>query len=274
MTRFLCTNCGFWQSAPTAPVSCPVCTDFRHTPPEVGFLFLTEAEAARTAHCSWKEGGDEGVWAFSCDPRFGIGPRGYLLAHPAGNVFFDGTSWYGPEALDWLASRGGMRWLSASHPHAYGALWQLQERFDPTVAVQVRDLPWTNDFWVTWPFDDRLELAPGLELIHTGGHFDGHSVLYWAEKRLLFAGDMLKFHFDGERLTGISTHKAFNRHIPMSHAEVARYRAVVEPLDFEAVYTTFDRAACTRDMALRMFDAQLAGPPFFGPHPVPQEVAR
>lgn len=267
MTRFLCTHCGFWQTGPAAPPSCPVCTDFRHTPPADGFVFLTEAVAARTARCSWVDAG-AGVSAFSCEPRFGIGPRGYLLAHPAGNVFFDGTGWYGPEALDWIASQGGVRWLSASHPHAYGALWQLQGRFDPVVAVQVRDLPWTNGFRVTRPFDDRLEIAPGLGLIHTGGHFDGHAVLYWEEKRVLFAGDMLKFHFDAGRLTGISTHKAFNRGIPMSHAEVARYRAVIEPLRFDAVYTTFDRAACTRDMALRMFDAQLAGPPFFGPHAI------
>ena len=267
MTRYLCINCGFWQSYFKMPDACPVCLDFRHTPSESGFEFLTEDQTAQAASCSWTEGGD-GVTVFSSEPRFGIGPSGYLLRHPAGNVFFDGTAWYSPDALNWIESQGGISWLSASHPHAYGVLWQLQERFNPTVVIQTQDLPWTNAFRVSWPFDDRLALAPGLTLIHSGGHFDGHSILYWQDKRSLFAGDLLKLHFDDGRLTGLSTHKAFNRQIPMSHAEIRRYREVIEALDFGTVYTTFDHAACTPAQVLRLLDAQLAGPPFVGPLPI------
>lgn len=264
MTRYLCTNCGFWQSHFAVPTSCPVCLDFRHTPPAGAFEFWTEADVLDRACCHWTDNEDS-VTTFSCVPHFGIGPKGYLLRHPAGNVFFDNAGWYGPQALGWVAAHGGLQWLSASHPHTYGALWQLQAHFEPTVAVQVCDLPWTNAFRVTHPWDDRLELVPGLSLIHTGGHFDGHAILHWEERKILFAGDMLKFHFAGEHLTGLSTHKGFNRRIPMSHAEVARYRAAIEPLRFETVYTSFDRSVCSRDRVLRLFDAQLAGPPFFGP---------
>jgi hypothetical protein len=261
---FVCTNSGFWQKSFAVPQACPVCEDFRHTPPDGPYEFLAQQEAAHVSQCNWSEEAD-GIFAFASSPSWGIGPRGYLISHPEGNVFWENTGYYSPGALDFIASRGGVQWLSASHPHAYAALWQLQQRFEPEVPIHVADLKWTNAFNVTYPFESRLEILPGLEIIPTGGHFDGHCVLYWPARKTLFAGDMLKFHYEAGTVTGISTHKGFNRRIPMSHGEIERYHAVVSPLEFDTVYTTFESAPCTRDDALRLFDAQLAGKPFFGP---------
>lgn len=272
---FACSNCGFWQRAFAVPTMCPVCLDFRHTPPEDGPLtFLTPAEVAARYACVWSEDGN-GVVTFRNEPRLGtIGANGYLVPHPAGgNVVFEVAGWVSDEALAFLEDRGGVRWLAASHPHAYGALWRLQERFpEAAVVVQTADLPWTGAFRVTRPFDGRLELAPGrLELRHVGGHFPGQAVLWWAsgDDGVLFAGDMVKFHPDAaepERAGGISTHKAFNRRVPMSHAETRRYREVVASLpDFGRVYTSFERARAGRETLLALFDEQLRGEPFFGP---------
>lgn len=266
MTPYLCTNCGFWQCYFAVPLSCPVCTDFRHTPPEDGFHFLTPDKAAAETRTLWT-GEDTEIVMLSNSPRIGIGPNGYLLRHPEGNVFFDGAAYYSPDALGLIRSLGGIKWLAASHPHAYGALWQLQEKFAPIVAIQAQDLSWTGAFSTAWPFDESLELAPGLTLIRTGGHFAGHTILHWAEKKTLFAGDMVKFHGTSE----ISTHKGFNRKIPMSHAEVRRYAEAIRDLEFDTVYTSFDAAPCTCADILRLFDRQLAGPPFFGPVPMKEE---
>ncbi len=236
--------------------------------------FLTPAEVGAGHVCVWAEDGN-GVVTFQNEPRLGtIGPNGYLVPHPAGNVVFEATGWVSDEALVFLAGRGGVRWLAASHPHAYGALWRLQERFpDAAVVVQTADLPWTGAFRATRPFDETLELAPGLELHHVGGHFPGQAVLWWASASggVLFAGDMVKFHdvdAGTGRPGGISTHKAFNRRVPMSHAEVRRYREVVASLpDFGQVYTTFEHARARREALLALFDEQLRGEPFFGPMP-------
>ncbi len=169
---------------------------------------------------------------FRSEPALGIGPNGYLLPLPGGNLLFENPAWYSEGALDAIAARGGVRWLAASHPHAYGGLWQVQERFQPeAVAIQREDLPWTNAFQTNRPYDEFLELAPGVELHGTGGHFDGHAVLFWRDRRILFAGDMVKFHL-AENPPGISTHKGFNRRIPMSHAEIRRYREVVDRAGF------------------------------------------
>ena len=267
LPRFVCDNCGFWQSHFQAPDTCPVCQDFRHTPPPRPFRFLSPQDAAREITSTWSQV-EDGVWEICAEPSFGIGTVAYLIEHAEGNVLWDGAAFYSREALDFIESRGGLKWLSASHPHAYGAAWQLQQRFEPTIAVAVADLSWTGAFNVSWPFDDRLEPAPGLEIVRSGGHFEGHSVLFWRERKMLFAGDMLKFHFDQAPI-GISCHKAFNRRVPVSHNEARRYREVVERLDFQTVFTSFERAACTRDDALALFDAQLSGAPFFGPIALP-----
>ena len=272
MNRYLCTNCGFWQTHFETPQSCPVCTDYRHTPPDDGWEFLSELQAANRYQTHHSE--DElGIVTFTVEPKLGIGPSGYLIPHRDGNIGFECCGFYDSDALDFIESRGGIRHLSFSHPHAFGAAWQLQERFEPQVLVQTEDLGWTQSLNAAYPFDERLELAPGARLVHTAGHFAGHSVLHlYGEHKILFAGDMLKFHFDGERFVGISTHKAFNRRVPMSHAEVRRYREVVRDLEFAHVYTTFERAPNgARAAALRLFDAQLEGAPFFGPLEVQSE---
>ncbi len=275
LSPYVCTNCGFWQRHFTVPASCPVCLDFRHTPAATGFEFWDVDEASRRITTTWHQD-ENAVLIFRSEPALGIGPSGYLIALPGGNLLFENPAWYSEAALAEIAARGGVRWLAASHPHAYGGMWQVQERFAPeTVAIQREDLPWTNAFRASHPYDELMALAPGVELRHTGGHFDGHAVLSLRDRRILFAGDMVKFHLS-DKPPGISTHKGFNRRIPMSHAEIRRYRSVVEALDFDEVYTTFERAPKgigIREAILGLFQAQLRGVPFFGPIPLVQEVS-
>lgn len=270
MQFFLCTNCGFWQKH-FSPLSCPVCTDFRHTPPDEEWEFLPSQTVGERVQTRFEVDESAGIITFWNEPSIGIGTHGYLLLHAEGAVFWDGCAWYDEAAIELIASYsekvGSLRYISASHPHAYGALWQLQQQFKPTVAIPVADLGWTNAFAVSLPFEDRLELASGLEIVQTGGHFDGHAVLYWRDKEALFAGDLLKFHYEDGTLNGLSTHKAFNRQIPMSHAEIRRYHSALENLDFRRVWTSFDVEHCTRADAFRLFDAQLEGAPF--PTPIP-----
>lgn len=276
MQHYLCTNCGFWQKHFATPPSCPICTDFRHTPPENGWEFLPVDAVAERVKTHFEVDEAAGVVTFWNEPSIGIGTRGYLVLHPEGAVLWDGCAWYDDAALEaitfWSTRVGGIRLLSASHPHAYGALWQLQERLPVPIAIPVADLEWTNAFAVSHPFEECLDVAAGLRVVQTGGHFDGHAVLYWAEKEALFAGDLLKFHYEDGQLNGLSTHKAFNRQIPMSHGEVRRYRDALDGLDFSRVWTSFDSEKCTRADAFRLFDAQLQGAPF--PTPIPFGIVK
>ena len=253
-----------------------MCLDFRHTPADAGFEFWSAEEAAARIVTRWQQE-KGGITVLRSEPGLGIGPNGYLIALPGGNLLFESPAWFSAGALAMIEAAGGVRWMAASHPHAYGGMWQIQERFAPEiVAIQRADLPWTGTLRVNRPYDERLEIAPGAELLHTGGHFDGHAVLLRRDRRVLFAGDMVKFHL-ADNPPGISTHKGFNRRIPMSHAEIRRYREVVAPLEFDEIHTTFEHApqgVGTRAAVLALFDAQLAGAPFFGPIPLRPESGR
>jgi len=165
---------------------------------------------------------------------------------------------------------GGIDILAASHPHGYGALYQLQDHFKPELLIQKDDLEWTKAFRVTLPYDEVLEIKPGLTLHHTGGHYAGHSVLHDAERQAVFAGDALKIDFDPDGTAArISCHKAYHKQIPLSRDEARRYRAVFEELDFTSVFTPFEYATDTSTKAaLALLDKVIAGPPFTRPIPI------
>lgn len=276
LSPVVCTNCGFWQRHFGTPAGCPVCEDHRHVLPEEGYRFLRPEQADALGDVVWDEP-EPGVWRFRMTEPIGIGPMGYLVEHRDGNVAFEGCGWYSDAALEHIAARGGVRWATASHPHAFGALWRVVDAFGPEVPLQVGDLPWATAFGVTWPYDDQLALGEGLRLHHTGGHFDGHQVLHDARRRILFAGDALKLDLDPadeRRALGISCHKAFVREVPLTRAELAGYRAVFAPLDFAQTWTPFEQGAnAGRAAALALIDGQLAGRPHAGFVPVVEEPA-
>jgi hypothetical protein len=262
LTPWACTHCGFWQKH-FAPTGCLVCEDTRNDLPADGWEFWPEERVAAHLTGHWRQL-DRDMVAFTTTPGFGLNGTGWLLLHPDGNVAFEAAPYYTPPMLDEIRRLGGIRFLAASHCHGYGALWQLQDVFQPEVlAIQKDDLRMTKAMRVTWPYDEALELRPGQRLLHVGGHYEGQALLHDAHRRILFCGDAFKVDQspEGENLA-ISTHKAFHKSIPLSPGEARRYREVIAPLDFDTVCTPFEHApGITRDIALAVLDDQLRGPP-------------
>ena len=267
LTPFCCLNCGFWQKRFATPTGCPVCEDYRHPLPPDGYDFASPAQIAARQRVTWDQPLPN-LWRFSTAPPLGIGSCGYLIERSTGNVHFDGCGWYDDAALDFIQSRGGVRYLAASHPHVYGALWRVVERFEPTVVMQAEALPFCQAFRVTLPFDESWELPNRLTLHHTAGHTPDHTVLHDARLGRLFCGDALKFQFAESGRTvgqavGVSTHKAFDARLPLTHGDVRRYQKAISPLAFDAVITPWEVVTTGgKAAALRLFEAQLAGPPF------------
>ena len=108
-----------------------------------------------------------------------------------------------------------------------------------------------------------------MELHLTAGHFDGHTVLYDRARRILFCGDALKFEMapqDAREAVTISAHKAFVRGIPLTPAELRRYRAVFAALDFTQTWTPFEQARNSgRAEALALIDSLLDTRPHAAP---------
>ena len=275
LPAFCCDNCGFWQRHFAPPPFCPMCLDARHVVPQDGWRFWTKDDAQLRFPCHWAEL-EPGVWRFWNDPVSGIGSNAYLIQTDAGNMGFEGCPVFSEAALDHIEALGGMQVLSASHPHSYGALWQLQDRFDPELALHPGDLQWSAALQVSWPFDETLEPLPGLELHLTAGHFDGHTVFYHRARRILFCGDALKFELDPadrRRAATISAHKAFVRGIPLTVHELRRYREVFAALDFVQTWTPFEQTRNSgRAEALALIDSMLSTRPHA--YPVPLDELR
>jgi len=262
LSWFACANCGFWQRH-FAPPDCPVCTDVRNDLPEDGWRFLPESDVAATHDGAAREVAP-GLWAFTTTPALGLGGTGWLIVRDGGNIAFEAAPYYSDAMLEQIEALGGIAFLAASHAHGYGALFQLQRRFEPEiVAIQRDDLQLTKAFRVTMPFDDTFELAPGYTLHHVGGHYEGQAALHDAPGRRLFCGDMFKIDQDpAGRSHAISSHKAFHKDIPLTHAELRRYRDVIAPLDFDAVLTPFEYAPeVNRAVTLAALDDGLARAP-------------
>ena len=194
---YSCANCGHWQRWFAEPPFCPVCTDVRNALPDDGWEWITPDDLAdRQARWTQVAPGVCGYWV---EPQVGLGTTGWVIETDGGLVGWEGAGFYPPAALDELRRRGGLVALGASHVHGYGALWQLQDELAPPVlAIGVDDLQWTKAFRVTWPTDDRHELAPGLVMHRSGGHFPGHTVLHDERRGILFVGDLLKVDLDGD----------------------------------------------------------------------------
>ncbi|GJG87773.1 hypothetical protein tb265_29540 [Gemmatimonadetes bacterium T265] len=263
LAYFVCEHCGFWQRH-FAPAGCPVCEDFRHPLPPNGWHFTAAAAVAARTRCRVDEV-LPGLLAVAAEPPLGIGPSGYLLRTPHGNVAFEGCGWYDDAALDAIAAAGGVRWAAASHPHVYGALWRLCERFAPELVLHRDDLAFAKALPVTWAYDDRAELAPGVTLVHTCGHTPGHTALVWDDAlagRMLFCGDAFKYTVDAAgAATSVSTHLAFDADVPLTRAQVDGYARVLAPVDAAVVVTPWEVVRDGGMTAARaLLDLQRAAP--------------
>ena len=275
LTRLACTHCGHWHLwfDGSVPPQCRVCSDVRNALPEDGFRFAGVAEVAAGAHNVCEEV-LPGVFGVRLEPALGLGSTGWVIERADGNVAFEAAPWYDEAALAFIAARGGLRVASCSHVHGMGALWQLQQRFEPEIPMHVNALRDTKALRVTRPIDDVHEIAPGLVLHHVGGHYEGQCVMHDSAHNALFAGDTLKIdlHADGTP-RALSCHKAFHYRIPLTPAELRRYAEVFSRLPFEHVFTPFEHAAgVTREHALALFDRLLAGVP--STDPVMMELLR
>ena len=92
-------------------------------------------------------------------------------------------------------------------------------------------------FWegATYP------LAPGLTLIHYGGHFAGSTVLHWASgaegRRVLCTGDTLHVVEDHRY---VSFMYSYVNYIPLSGANVRRITELLNPFSYDRIYGCFE----------------------------------
>ena len=263
LTHYACTHCGGWilWFDTREPIACPNCMDVRNALPEEDFTYLHIDAAKEKYRTHWREV-LPGLWDFWTEPQLGLGSHGWLIQRPEGNIAFEAAPYYDEAAKAKIQELGGIDILAASHPHGYGALWQLQVQHEPRELIIHRDdLENTKAFRVNRPIDDHYRIDGKRELRRLGGHYEGQTALYDAEYKLLFAGDALKIDFgpDGETPVALSCHKGYHYSIPLTKEELEHYREVFSQYGFEHVCTPFEFGrGVNRERALALVDYLLA----------------
>jgi hypothetical protein len=242
LTHYACTHCGGWilWFDSREPVYCQNCMDVRNALPNEDFTYLHIDDAKGKFHTKWQEV-LPGFWEFWTEPQLGLGSHGWLIQRDEGNIAFEAAPYYDEASRQKLESLGGIKILAASHPHGYGALWQLQEFFDPELIIHKDDLQHTKAFRVNHPIDDRYAIDDHRQMLRLGGHYEGQTALHDGEHDILFLGDALKIDFaDDGSCKALSCHKGYHYAIPLTREELLHYREVFSRFPFRRVCTPFE----------------------------------
>ena len=259
LTHYACQHCGSWilWFDHQQPQHCPTCMDVRNALPDQGFSYLSlqDTDQLTTPYRELMPG----LWEFWTEPQLGLGSHGWLLQTEQGNIAFEAAPFYSHKALQQIFALGGIQTLAASHPHGYGALWQLQQVFDPVLHIHKNDLQHTKAFQVNAPIDDVQVLDEHRTLHWLGGHYAGQTALYDAQRRVLFSGDALKVDFEQGEPTALSCHKGFHYQIPLTQDELKHYHHVFSQYPFEHVCTPFEFGpGVSQAKALRLIEHLLS----------------
>ena len=238
MGTCICATCGNHFPDP-CPAVCAVCADERQWVPPGGQRWTTLAELVAAGHRSQVRAVEPGLTGIGADPPVGIGQRSLLVATAEGNVLWDPSGFIDGAAVAAVRSLGGLRFVTASHPHFYGSIASWAREFDAEILVPVDDVAWLRvgpeprvRLW-----SGVLPVLAGVTLVQCGGHFPGSAVLHWeggaGGRGVLLSGDTIFVTPGEDRVSFIWS--APNR-LPLSEAAVRGVVSAVEPFAFDRIY--------------------------------------
>ena len=238
MGTWVCATCGN-HFGDLRPQTCAVCADERQWLPPGGQRRTTLAELAAAGHRSDIREVEPGLTGIGADPAVAIGQRSLLVSTAEGNILWDPSGFIDDAAVAAVRAAGGLRFVTASHPHFYGAMDEWARAFGAEILVPVDDAAWLRagpDLQVRL-WSGRLPVLPEVTLIQCGGHFPGSAVLHWAAGAgglgVLLSGDTIFVTPGEDRVTFVWS--APNR-LPLSEAAVTGVWEAVRPYRFDRVY--------------------------------------
>ena len=218
-----------------------ICTDERQFIPASGQSWTT-LERLRNAHSNKFRRLAAGLTTIETAPEFGIGQRAILARTPAGNVLWDCVALIDDATVDLLKGLGVVVGIAISHPHYYTTMVEWSRALGGVpIYLHAADRQWVMraepsvQFWE----GDTKCIGSGLTLVRLGGHFDGGTVLHWADwgegRGVLLSGDILQVVPSGH----VSFMWSYPNLIPLSAATVQRMAEILKPFAFDAVYGAF-----------------------------------
>lgn len=239
MPAFVCVTCGT-QFAPseTPPPACPICQDERQYIGAGGQRWTTLDAMRRTHFNAWREE-EPGLMGIGTTPAFAIGQRALLIRRPDGNVLWDCVTFLDDATVALVKALGGIRAIAISHPHYYSAMVEWARAFGAEIWLHAADREHVMrpDPAIRFWSGATQALAPGLTLINAPGHFDGGTMLHWAEgcggQGALLSGDIIQVVPDRRH---VSFMRSYPNLVPLPARTVRAIAAAVEPYPFERIY--------------------------------------
>jgi glyoxylase-like metal-dependent hydrolase (beta-lactamase superfamily II) len=216
-----------------------VCADERQWVPPGGQRWTTRAELIQAGHRSDIREIEPGLTGIGAQPPFAIGQRSLVVRTPEGNLLWDPSGFIDDEAIAAVQALGGLRYVTASHPHFYGAIVSWSRAFGAEILVPDADAEWmrTGPDDLVRPWSDSFAALPGVTVIQCGGHFPGSAVVHWAGgadgRGVLFTGDTIFVTPGEDRVTFVWS--APNR-LPLAEPAVRGVWEAVSSYEFDRIY--------------------------------------
>jgi glyoxylase-like metal-dependent hydrolase (beta-lactamase superfamily II) len=236
---FICKACGTqFPESTEPPGSCAICQDSRQFVPSSGQEW-TNLEKLRAGHRNMLQQYEPDLIGIGTTPEFAIGQRALLLRTERGNFLWDCISLLDGATIEIVRGLGGLRGIAISHPHFYSSMLEWSRAFgDAPIYLQAADRQWvmrSGDAIEFWDAPQK-ELAPGVTLVHCGGHFAGGTVLHWANgangRGALLTGDIMQVTPDGF----VSFMFSYPNLIPLCARAVQAVADAVKPFAYDRIY--------------------------------------
>jgi hypothetical protein len=236
---WICATCGnHYPEGRSPPAVCVICADERQWVPATGQRWTTLEELRAAGHQGDAREVEPGLLGIGVDPPFAIGQRALLVRTAEGNLLWDPPGFVDERALRAVGDAGGLRAVTASHPHFYGAIIEWSRAFGAEILLSAADASWlTRPGPAVRTWSGSMRVLPGVTLVQCGGHFAGSAVVHWAEGAggagALLSGDSIFVTPGEDRVTFVRS--APNR-LPLPELAVRGVVEAVRPYGFDRIY--------------------------------------
>ena len=250
MDAFICITCGTQYSSTDAPPdACVICEEERQFVPPGGQAWTTLKRLERSHMPTFRD--EAGLMGIGIAPAFGINQRALVVPTAQGNVLWDCVSLVSDVMVQMIKGIGGIQAIAISHPHYYTTMVEWSRAFGGVpVYLHAADRQWIMrpdsclELWI----GETKEITPGLTLLRTGGHYDGGTIMHWAQgcsgRGALLSGDLLQVVADRKHLGFMYSYPNF---IPLGAAAVQTIADRVMPFNYDAIYGAFWNAVIAQD---------------------------
>jgi glyoxylase-like metal-dependent hydrolase (beta-lactamase superfamily II) len=245
MPNYICVTCGVqYAESDSPPAHCQICEDERQYIGEGGQQWTTLENLRGTHHNVFKKV-EPNLTSVRTEPQVAIGQTAHVIQTPAGNVLCDCITYVDETTVAEINKLGSLAAIAVSHPHFYSTVVEWSRAFGgiPVYlhAADRQHMKRPEREIVFWEGQTR-EILPGVTAVNCGGHFEGSSVLHWADgasgKGVIFAADTAMVVADRRYVTFMYS---YPNYIPMNATKVRGIVDALEPFAFDRIYSSFGR---------------------------------